>query len=116
MNRMEPRKIVTDRLSIHAIAHRELIPDTIHDTRQYANNRVELSHQPTRLREQVMRRFKSMQQAHRFLTVHAAVYNLFNLGRHVVSAKNYQFPPLACFRVLKLRCSMTSDIFQFDLG
>ncbi len=88
---MEPRKIVTDKLRSYGVAHRELIPDTIHDTSQYANNRAELSHQPTRVRERVMRRFKSMQQAQRFLTVHAAVYNLFNLGRHLVSAKNYRF-------------------------
>ncbi len=44
-----------------------------------------------RVRERVMRRFKSMQQAQRFLRVHAAVYNLFNLGRHLVLAKNYRF-------------------------
>jgi len=44
-----------------------------------------------------MRRFKSMQQAQRFLTVHAAVYNLFNLCRHLVSAKNYRFFRLRAF-------------------
>jgi putative transposase len=38
-----------------------------------------------------MRKFKSMQQAQRFLGAHAAVYNLFNLGRHLVSAENYWF-------------------------
>ncbi len=86
----EPRKIVTDKLRSYGVAHRELIPDTIHDTSQYANNKAELSHQPTRVRERVMRRFKSTQQAQRFLTVHAAVYNLFNLGRHLVSARNYR--------------------------
>ncbi len=47
----EPRIIVTDKLGSYRVAHRELIPDTIHDTRQYANNRAELSHQPTRMRE-----------------------------------------------------------------
>ncbi len=41
--------------------------------------------------------FKSMQQAQRFLRVHATVYNLFNLGRHVVSAKNYRFFRLRAF-------------------
>ena len=89
-HRSEPRKIVTDKLRSYGVAHRELIPDTIHDTSQYANNRAELSHQPTRVRERGMRRFKSTQQAQRFLTVHAAVYNLFNLGRHLVSAKTYR--------------------------
>ena len=89
-HRNEPRKIVTDKLRSYGVAHRELKPDTIHDTSQYANNRAELSHQPTRVRKRLMRRFKSMQQTQRFRTVHAAVYNLFNLGRHLVSAKNYR--------------------------
>ncbi len=88
--RNEPRKIVTDKLRSYNVAHRELVPDTIHDTSQYANNRAELSHQPTRVRERGMRRFKSMKQAQRFLGIHAAVCNLFNLGRHLVSACNYR--------------------------
>ena len=86
----EPRKIVTDKLRSYGVAHRELMPETIHDTTQYANNRAELSHQPTRVRERGMRRFKSAWQAQRFLSVHAAVYNLFNLGRHLVSANHYR--------------------------
>ncbi len=90
-HRNEPRKIVTDKLRSYGVAHRELIPDTIHDTSQYANNKAELSHQPTRVRERVMRRFKSLQKGRRFLRVHSAVYNLFNLARHLVSVKNYRF-------------------------
>ena len=35
----EPRKIVTDKLRSYGVAHRELIPGSIHDTSQYANNR-----------------------------------------------------------------------------
>jgi len=88
--RSEPRKIVTDKLRSYGVAHRELIPDSIHDNSQYANNRAELFHQPTRVRERGMRRFKLIVQAQRFLGVHAAVYNLFNLGRHLISAKNYR--------------------------
>jgi putative transposase len=87
----EPRRIVTDKLRSYCVAHRELIPDTIHDTSQYANNRAELSHQPTRVRERGMRRFKSIHQAQRFLNTHAAVYNLYNLGRHLIFAKHYRF-------------------------
>ena len=86
----EPRKIVTDKLRSYGVAHRIFNPDTIHDTSQYANNRAELSHQPTRVRERGMRRFKSTHQAQRFLGTHAAVYNLFNLGRNLVSARNYR--------------------------
>ena len=86
----EPRQIVTDKLRSYGVAQRELIPETLHNTAQYANNRAELSHQPTRVRERGMRRFKSATQAQRFLTIHAAVYNLFNLGRHLVSARHYR--------------------------
>jgi putative transposase len=89
-NGTEPRNIVTDKLRSYGVAHRELIPESLHNTSQYANNRAELSHQPTRVRERGMRRFKSIQQAQRFLSTHAAVYNLFNLDRHLVSAKNYR--------------------------
>ena len=86
----EPREIVTDKLRSYGVAQRALLPETIHNTSRYANNRAELSHQPTRVRERGMRRFKSTAQAQRFLTVHAAVYNLFNLGRHLVSAEHYR--------------------------
>ena len=93
----DPRVIVTDKLRSYGVAHRELIPETVHNMVKYANNRAELSHQPTRVRERGMRRFKSMKQAQRFLNVHAAVYNLFNLGRHLVSAVNYRYFRLRSF-------------------
>ncbi len=35
----EPRKIVTDKLRSYGVAHREVIPEAIHVTDQYANNR-----------------------------------------------------------------------------
>ena len=66
------------------------MPNVIHDTSQYANNRAEQSHEATRVRERVMRMFKSVGHARQFLVVHAAVYNLFNLGRHLVGAEHYR--------------------------
>lgn len=86
----EPRKIVTDKLRSYPVAHRELIPETIHCTQQYENNRAEQSHEHTRVRERGMRRFKSLRQAQRFVTAHAAVANLFNLSRHLVRAEHYR--------------------------
>jgi putative transposase len=86
----EPRKIVTDKLRSYGVAHRELIPEAIHDNARYANNRAEQSHEATRVRERGMRRFKSVSQAQRFLGAHAAVSNLFNLGRHLVRAQHYR--------------------------
>jgi putative transposase len=89
-NGSEPRKIVTDKLRSYGVAHRELISETIHSTGQYENNRAEQSHEATRVRERGMRKFKSVRQAQRFLGVHTAVSNLFNLGRHLVRAQNYR--------------------------
>ena len=89
-NGSEPRKIVTDKLRSYGVAHRELIPETIHSTRQYENNRAEQSHEVTRVRERGMRRFKSTSQAQRCLGAHAAISNLFNLGRHLVRAEHYR--------------------------
>ena len=86
----EPRKIVTDKLRSYGVAHRELIPEVIHSTEQYENNRAEQSHEVTRVRERGMRKFKSVRQAQRFLGAHAAVSNLFNLGRHLVRAEHYR--------------------------
>lgn len=86
----EPKKIVTDRLRSYGVAHRELIPETIHSTTQYENNRAEQSHEATRVRDRDMRKFKSVRQSQRFLTAHAAVYSLFNLGSHLIRAEHYR--------------------------
>ncbi len=86
----EPRKIVTDQLRSYPLAHRETIPEAIHVTDRYANNRAEQSHEATRVRERGMRKFKSIRQAQRFVSAHAAVQNLFNLGRHLVRAQHYR--------------------------
>ena len=93
----KPRKIVTDKLASYGVAHRELSPDIIHDKSQYANNLSELSHQPTRVRERVMRRFKSADQAQRFLDSYSAVFNLFNLQRHCIRAEHYRRLRISAF-------------------
>jgi putative transposase len=97
----EPRKIVTDKLRSYGVAHRELMPDVIHNTARYANNRAEQSHESTRVRERGMRWFKSSNQAQRFLSAHAAVYNFFNLGRHLVKAEHYRNLRISAFKEWK---------------
>jgi putative transposase len=86
----QPRKMVTDKLRSYPVAHREVLPETIHITDQYSNNRAEQSHEATKVRERGMRKFKSAPQARRFVTAHAAVQNLFNLGRHLIRAEHYR--------------------------
>ena len=60
-----PRRLVTDKLRSYAAAHRTVMPSVGHDTRQYANNRAEASHQPTRQRERQMRGLTSVALAQR---------------------------------------------------
>ena len=93
----ESSKIVADKLRSYGVAHRELIPETIDSTQQYENNRAKQSHEATRVRERGMREFRSMKQAQRFLTAHAATSNLFNLGRHLVRAEHYRNLRISAF-------------------
>jgi len=86
----EPRRLVTDKLRSYAAAQRTIMPSVAHDTSQYANNRAEVSHEPTRQRERGMRRFKSMAHAQRFLSVHGITQNLFRVGRHLPRAADYR--------------------------
>ena len=75
------------------------MPSVVHITDQYANNRAEVSHQPTRQRERQMRRFKSAAHAQRFLSVHGPVQNLFRVGRHLLRAVHHRLLRTRSFRV-----------------
>ncbi len=86
----EPRRLVTDKLRSYGAAHRTVMPSVVYSTKQYENNRAEVSHQPTRQRERQMRRFKSPGQAQRFLSVHGLVQNLFRVGRHLLRADHHR--------------------------
>src|SRR5258706_9945458 len=59
--------------------------DLRHEQGLRKNNRAENSHQAVRRRERKMQRFKSARSAQRFLSVHSAVHNTFNLELHFVS-------------------------------
>jgi putative transposase len=94
-----PRVLVTDKLKSYGVAKRELMPDVEHRQSRYLNNRAENSHRPTRRRERQMQRFKSVQQAQRFLSAHAFIYGHFRPRRHLTTAENYRVVRAAAFRV-----------------
>src|ERR1700730_18109238 len=88
-----PAVVVTDKLRSYGAAFAELGLTACHEQGLRANSRAENSHQPARRRERKMQRFKSPSSAQRFLSVHAAVHNTFNVQRHLTSR-----PTLRVFR------------------
>ena len=85
-----PRIITTDKLKSYAAAKEEIMPSVEHRQDKGLNNRAENSHQPTRVRERQMRRFKSAKQAQRFLSIFSVIGSYFRVGRHLLTATNYR--------------------------
>jgi putative transposase len=83
---MAPRVLITDKLASYGVAKREIMPGVEHRQHKRLNNRAENSHQPTRRRERIMKRFKSAGQAQRFLSVHDQVANLFRRSTNTTAA------------------------------
>ena len=88
--RYVPSIIITDKLKSYSAAKAAAMPSVEHLQQKYQNNRAENSHQPTRLRERVMRRFKSAGQAQRFLSAFGVLNSHFRPGRHLCSAGVYR--------------------------
>jgi hypothetical protein len=88
-----PIRIITDKLRSYSAAKKELIPDVEHSTKQYENNRCELSHQLSRQQEMQKRKFKSQGHDLRFLLCHGVVNNLFRLSRHLMKSSHYRLIP-----------------------
>jgi len=73
----EPRWLVTDTLRSYDAAHRTIMPSVNHLNHVYANNRAEVSHEPTRQRERAMRGFTSCRRS----TIGSYGLSRFRFGR-----------------------------------
>ncbi len=85
-----PRVIVTDKLKSYEAAKKQVMPNVEHRAHKGLNNRAENSHQPTRVRERRMRRFKSPGQAQRFLSAFGPIRDHFHPKQHHLTAKRYR--------------------------
>jgi transposase-like protein len=91
-----PAIIVTDKLGSYAAGLRTIGFSGQHEQGLRANNRAENSHQPVRRRERKMGGFRSPKSAQRFVSFHAAVYNTFNIQRHLLCRPTHrQFRAMA---------------------
>jgi len=97
--KFNPRRIITDGLRSYGVARREILPEVRHRTSRYLNNRAENFHRPTRRRERQMQRFKSPEQAQRFLSAHGMIYGHFRPRRHLMTAGEYRHARAKAFRV-----------------
>ena len=95
----KPRRLITDGLRSYGVAHRAILPGVRHRTSRYLNNRAENSHRPTRRRERQMQRFKSADQAQRFLSTHAMIHGHFRPRRHLMAAAGYRRACAMAFRI-----------------
>ena len=85
-----PRVLVTDKLGSYGAARKVLKMSFEHRQHKGLNNRAENSHQPTRRRERIMKRFKSARHLQRFVSIHDPIANLFHFPRNSMNATGYR--------------------------
>ncbi len=88
--RYVPRVVITDKLKSYGAAKAEIMHRVERRQHKGLNNRAENSRQPTRVREKVMRRFKSAGHAQRFLSAFGIISSHFRPRRHLLTAERYR--------------------------
>ena len=96
--RDRPREVTTDLAAPLLRAVDDLLPEVLHDTNQYANNRIECDHGRLKARLRPMRGLRTDQTASNVIRGHAFVQNLrrghYELG---VEARHHRLRVAAAF-------------------
>jgi IS6 family transposase len=72
----EPDEVITDRAAALANVIAELLPDAVHNTEQYANNRIECDHGRRKARLRPMLGLKTDRTASVIIRGHAFIQNV----------------------------------------
>ena len=86
----EPRVVITDKLRSYIKPIKTLAPDANHRAHKGLNNVIEVSHQPTRKREEIFGKFKSHRQSQIFLSAHDQINLSFRPRRYQLTATSYR--------------------------
>ena len=62
----------------------------IRECGRWLNNRAENSHQPFRRREGAMSRFKDIKSLQKRVSIHASIFDLFKLQRHLIERATFR--------------------------
>ena len=100
-SRYVPRALITDKLRSYSAATAEVLTSVEQLKQKYQNNRAENSHQPTRMRERVLGRFKSAGHAQRFLSLFGIITSPFRVGKHLYGAGAYRAVMKSRFAIWK---------------
>jgi transposase-like protein len=104
-----PRVVITDKLASYPPAIRRVLPGVEHRRHRRLNNRAENSHRPTRRRERAMQRFKSPEQAQRFLACFEPIRGHFCPRRRLLPAAGYRAALAAGFAAWRQVAGLTAD-------
>lgn len=86
----QPEIVVTNWLRSYRVAMNEIGNGADQEYGRWLNNRAENSHQPFRIREGAMARFRDIKTLQKFASVHASIHNHFSLDRHLTCRDIYK--------------------------
>ena len=95
----EPRVVITDKLRSYIRLVSTLAPDADQRAHEGLNNAIEVSHRPSRKRENMIGGFKSHRQAQRFLSAQGQINLMFQLGRHQLTTTSCRHARSNAFRL-----------------